>query len=158
MKIIDKIRRFWLFRMANPVVREGEHGGFKWKFRRFWLEIGTLSGNFKGRWTASEHPFGYLVAGEDDDNIEGFCQMVYMVSMLLTTDQKFVNDVNKALDRYEKRMEKAKGDEEDDEEVILAAEKQVQEYAEMPEKERKKVEKQANRRLKDVQKRTNGDI
>lgn len=152
MKILDKIRRFWLFRMANPVVRKGEHGGFKWKFRRFWLEVSTLSGNWSARWMANEHPYGYLVQGEDDENIEGFCQMVYMVSMLLTTDQKFVNDVSKALDRYEKRMEKAKIDEEDDEEVILAAEKQVQEYAEMPEKERKKKERELDRQLKKMAK------
>ena len=115
--------------MRNPVVRKGEKGGFKWVFRRFWLEISTLSGNFKARFTAAEHPYGYLVAGKGDDNIEGFCQMIYTVGMLLTTDQGFVNDVKRSIDKYEKRLLKDNPVVEDEVEETMALEfeKQVDE-------------------------------
>ena len=118
--------------MRNPIIRKGEKGGFKWVFRRFWLEITTLSGNFKARFTAAEHPYGYLLAGKDDVNIEGFCQTVYEVSMLLTTDQGFVNDIQKAIRKYSTRLEKQSKVEEDEieEKIALETERQVQEKVE----------------------------
>lgn len=118
--------------MRNPIIRKGEKGGFKWVFRRFWFEITTLSGNFKARFTAAEHPYGYLLAGKDDVNIEGFCQTVYEVSMLLTTDQGFVNDIQKAIRKYSTRLEKQAKVEEDEieEKIALENEKQVQEKVE----------------------------
>lgn len=126
--------------MRNPIIRKGEKGGFKWVFRRFWLEITTLSGNFKARFIAAEHPYGYLVNGRDDVNIIGFCQTVYEVSMLLTTDQGFVNDVQKALTKYSKRLDKQARVEEDEieEKIALETERQVQEKVEEGRKGRKK--------------------
>ena len=150
--------------MRNPIVRKGEHGGFKWCFRRFWLDIETVSGNFKARFIAAEHPYGYLVAGKDNKNIEGFCQTVYEVGMLLTTDQGFVNDVVKALKKYDSRLQKSVKVEDDETEEKMALEevKKVQELVEKPKKERKKVEKDIDKRfkkaMKDVQKGTNGAV
>lgn len=131
-KIWTKIRLWWWFTMKNPVIRKGENGGFKWKFRRFWLEIETVSGNWKARWIAAENPYGYLLAGKDDANIEGFCQTMYEVGMLLTTDQGFVNDIQKALKKYSARIEKKAKVVEDEieEKVAIEEEKQVQEYVE----------------------------
>jgi hypothetical protein len=129
---MSKLRNWWWFHVRNYKVREGEKGGFKWVFRRFWLEITTLSGNFKARFTAGEHPYGYLVAGNDDDNINGFCETLYMVGMLLTTDQGFVNDIQKAIAKYDKRVQKENPVVEDEVEERIAIEdvKQVQEKAE----------------------------
>ena len=128
--------------MRNPIVREGEHGGFKWRFRRFTLEISTLSGNWKAKWTAAEHPYGYLLAGSGDENIEGFAQTMYEVGMLLTTDQGFVNDIQKALRKYSSRLEKKAAkdivEDETEEKIALDEEKQVQEHIELPRKDRKK--------------------
>ncbi len=142
-----KFQKWWLFTMRNPVVRKGEASGFKWKFRRFWLDIETVSGNFKARFMAGEHPFGYLVAGETDENVHGYCQMLYMVGMLLTTDQKFVDDVTKAVREYEKRIGQAEL-KEDGEEAALAEEKKIQELAEMEPKQRRRVERDINGRFK----------
>lgn len=134
--------------MRNPIVREGEHGGFKWRFRRFTLEISTLSGNWKAKWTAAEHPYGYLLAGSGDENIEGFAQTMYEVGMLLTTDQGFVNDIQKALRKYSSRLEKKAAkdivEDETEEKIALEAEKQVQEAIGMSRKERRDV----NRRFR----------
>ena len=129
--------------MANPIVRKGEAGGFKWKFRRFWLDIETVSGNFKARFTAAEHPYAYLLAGENDKNIHGFCQMIYTVGMLLTTDQGFVNDVARAVDKYDKRLQKAAVVEENETEEQTALEevKQIEEYASKSKGEQRKIDR-----------------
>lgn len=146
---------WWYFHIANPVVRKGESkdGAFKWVFRRFWLEISTLSGNFKVRFTANEHPYAYLLAGKTDGNIIGFCQMVYMLGQTLTRDQGLVNDVQKALQKYEKRLNKqaaaeAKVEDETDEKIALEEVKRVQEHIELPRKERRKVEKEIDKKFK----------
>lgn len=143
-----KFKKWWWFTMRNPIVREGEHGGFKWRFRRFTLEISTLSGNWKARWTAAEHPYGYLLAGSGDENIEGFAQTMYEVGMLLTTDQGFVNDIQKALRKYSSRLEKKAAkdivEDETEEKIALEEEKQVQEAIGMSRKERRDV----NRRFR----------
>ena len=126
--MMKKFTEWWYFHVVNRKVRKGEKGGFKWLFRRFWLEISTLSGNFKARFTAAEHPYGYLIAGEKDDNIEGYCQMLYMVAMLLTADQGFVDDVRKAINKYDKRLQKENPVVEDETEEKIALEDVKQTY------------------------------
>lgn len=135
-QFFQKIRAWWLFKMSNPVVRKGEKGGFKWVFRRFWVEITTVSGNLKARFMAAEHPYGYLVSGRDDKNIEGFCQMIYTVGMLLTTDQGFVDDVRKAIGKYQKRLDKENpiAEDEIEEKLAIENEKKVLELSKVPKK------------------------
>ena len=145
-KIKEAILQWWYFHVKNPVIRKGESkdGAFRWTFRRFDLTIETLSGNFKAKYMADEHPYSYLLAGKTDDNIEGFCQFVYMLSKTLTTDQWLVNDVKKSIDKYEKRLEKSVSkvvEDETEEKIALEQEKQIQEHVELPKKERKKVER-----------------
>lgn len=149
MSLKEKFLKGWYFHLANPVVREGESGGFKWCFRRLDMTIETLSGNFKARWTASEHPFGYLLAGKNDDNIVGFCQMMYYLGSTVTTDQGLVNDIQKAISKYEKRLGKAEL-EQDGEEAAIAEVKAVQDYVDAPKKVQRKMERDANGRFKKV--------
>lgn len=113
------------------------------------MTIETLSGNFKARWTASEHPFGYLLAGKNDDNIVGFCQMMYYLGSTVTTDQGLVNDIQKAISKYEKRLGKAEL-EQDGEEAAIAEVKAVQDYVDAPKKVQRKMERDANGRFKKV--------
>ena len=151
-KIWSKIQMFWFFHFANPVVRKGESkdGAFRWTFRRFWLEIETLSGNFKARFTAGEHPFAALLSDESDKNTPGFAEILYTVGMLLTTEQKFANDIQNAIKRYQDRATKSAKVEEDEieEKIALETEKQIQELVEMPKKERKKMEKKIDKKFK----------
>lgn len=139
--------KFWYFNFANPVVRRGEKGAFKWVFRRFWLEIRTLSGNFEAKFLADEHPYGYLIAGDGDDNIHGFCAIIYELSKIVTTDQALVDDLKKAIDAYEKRLEMIEVADED-EDIAIAEVREIQEVVEMPKKERKKYERDVNGRFK----------
>lgn len=149
-----KIVRWWYFKVNNPIVRSGEHGGFKWCFRRFWLDIETDSGNFKARFMAGEHPYAYLLSGKSDENIEGFCQMVYSVGMLLTSDQGLVDDVRKAFQKYAKRKEKERTLEEEsrgsEDTTAIEEVKVVQEYLEKPKRERRKEDRKTNRNFKRV--------
>ena len=156
----EKIKKWWWFTIANPIVRKGESGAFKWVFRRFWLEISTVSGNFKVRFMAAEHPYGYLAAGKDDSNIIGFCQTVYMVSMLLTTDQGFANDVAKAVGSYEERIEKENPVKEDETEdkIAIEFEKQVQERVEMPRRYRRKADRETDRKFRENLKKAEGQV
>ena len=164
-KFNDKIRKFWYFRIANPVVRKGEEGGFKWKFRRYWLDITTISGNFKARWTADKDPYGYLLAGKGDENIQGFAERIYMIGKLLTTDQRFVADIDRAFKNYEKRLVKAEAQKEKDldldaeteEKIALEEVKQIQEHIELPKKARRNADKETDKRFKQaVKKAENG--
>lgn len=152
MKIKEKILKWFWFTFKNPVVRKGEAGGFNWIFRRFWLEISTKSGNFKARFTADENPFGYLVAGKDDSNVHGFAYVLYTVGKLLTTDQGFVNDIHRAIQKYNQRLNKkaASGvvEDETEEKIALEEMKQIQEVVEMPKKERRKYERDVNGRFR----------
>ena len=152
MSIKEKILRIWWFRFRNPVIRKGEVGGFKWEFRRFWLTVETLSGNFKAKFMADAHPYAYLLASQGDENIHGFCQTVYLLSKTLTTDQGLVDDVSKAFTKYDKRIQKKAASEvvedETEEKIALETEKQIQEHIELPKKERRKVERDINGRFK----------
>lgn len=152
-KFFDKIRMWLYFHIANPVVRKGESkdGAFRWVFRRFDLTIETLSGNFKAKFMADAHPYAYLLEGKTDENVEGFCQFIYMLSKTLTTDQGLVSDVEKAINKYQKRLEKSVSKVEEDEteeKIALETEKQIQEFKELPAKERKKVERRIDGKFK----------
>ena len=149
---MKKILKWWWFTFKNPVVRKGETGGFKWVFRRFWLEIETVSGNFKAKFMADEHPFAYLLASQGDENIHGFCSAIYMLSKTLTTDQGLVDDVSKAIAKYNKRLQKQAASEvkedEIEEKIALETEKQIQEVVDMPKKERRKYDRGVDVRFK----------
>ena len=114
------------------------------------MDISTLSGNFKARFTAGEHPFAALLSDESDKNTPGFAEILYTVGMLLTTEQKFANDIQNAIKRYQDRATKSAKVEEDEieEKIALETEKQIQELVEMPKKERKKMEKKIDKKFK----------
>lgn len=151
-KIWTKIVKWWYFHIANPVVRKGEAGGFRFVFRRFTMDVETLSGNWKARWTADLHPYGALVSREGEDDIHGYCQIIYEISKLLTTDQKFAEDVVRSISKYNDRLEKNASrevvEDEIDEKIALEEMKQVQEVVEMPTKERRKYERGVDARFR----------
>lgn len=142
---------FWVT-FKNPVVRKGEVGGFRFVFRRFDLTIETLSGNFKARFQASEHPYAVLLGCEKDETIHGYCSLIYQLGMLLTTDAGFVSDVQKAIKKYAKRLQKKAASEvvedETEEKIALEQERAIQAHVELPKDERKKVERDINGRFK----------
>lgn len=157
-KFWQKIQRWWYFYLANPVVAKGERGGFKYKFKRFWLDISTKSGNWKMRVMADEHPYAYLLAGVqqgNENNVFGFAEMLYMQVFTLTRDQGLVNDVQKAIKKYQARLVKSNPASPDEEQEAIEEVKSVQEYADATPKERRKMERGINRRFKKAVKAQN---
>ena len=153
MKIWDKFVRLWCLNVMNPVVVSGEKGGFRYVFRRYTLELRTVSGNWRMSVTACEHPWAYLRASVEqgrEDNVFGFAHVLYYLTMTMTTDQRLVDEVQKALVDYDRRLEEKAKVEEDPEEEKAAMEevRGVQEYAEMGARERRKYERGVNRRFK----------
>ena len=148
----NKFLKWFWFTFKNPVVRKGESGAFRFVFRRFWMDIETLSGNFKARFMADENPYGVLVGCEKKETIHGYSTILYQVGKLLTTDAGFVSDVQKAIAKYDKRLQKKAASEvvedETEEKIALEQEKAIQEHVELPKKERKKVERDINGRFR----------
>lgn len=114
------------------------------------MTIETLSGNFKASFTADEHPYGALISDKTDSNIHGFCEILYEVGKLLTSEQKFADDIQNALKRYSNRIEMSIEIKEDETEEMIAleTEKAIQEVVEMPKKERRKYERGVDGRFK----------
>ena len=153
--------RFWCLNVMNPVEASGEKGGFRYVFRRYTLDLRTVSGNWRMRVTACEHPFGYLRASVEqgkEDNVFGFANVLYYLTMTLTTDQRLVDEVHKALVDYETRLEEKEKAEDDPEEEKAAMEevRGVQEYVEMGARERRKYERDVNRRFKRAAEKVKG--
>ena len=105
------------------------------------------------RVTACEHPWAYLRASVEqgrEDNVFGFANVLYYLTMTMTTDQRLVDEVQKALVDYETRLEEKAKVEEDPEEEKAAMEevRGVQDYVEMGARERRKMEREINGRFR----------
>ena len=153
-QILAKIEKWWLFTFGNPVESKFEFGGFKVIFRRFWLDIETVSGNFKVRFLASHHPYGYLFVSAQKgnlNNIHGFCAYIYKLSHTLTTDNKLVEDVNKAMKNYDKRLaaKAATAVSTENDDIDLEVVKQNHEVGKMTKKERNQRRKELKEAMKD---------
>lgn len=153
-QILAKIQKWWLFAFRNKVEYKFEFGGFKVVFRRFWLEIESVSENFKVRFLASQHPYGYLFVSAQKgnlDNIHGFCAYIYKLCHTLTTDSKLVEDVNRAMKNYDKRLaaKAATAVSTENDDIDLEIVKQNHEAGQMTKKERKARKKEIKEALKD---------
>lgn len=161
-KILAKIQKWWLFTFRNPVEYEFEFGGFHVVFKRFWMQIESVSDNFKVRFLASQHPYGYLYISAkqgNTENIQGYCHYLYKLAYCLTSDNKLVGDINKALTNYDKRIAAkaatAVSTKEDD--LDLETVKQNHETSTMSKKQRNQRKKQIKDALKDEQERNSTD-
>lgn len=153
-QILARIEKWWLLTFRNPIEYKFEFGGFKVVFRRFWMEIESVSENFKVRFLASQHPYGYLFVSAQKgnlDNIHGFCAYIYKLSHTLTTDNKLVEDVNKAMKNYDKRLaaKAATVVSTENDDIDLEVVKQDHEVGKMTKKERKQRKQEIKEALKD---------
>lgn len=153
-QILAKIEKWWLLTFRNLIEYKFEFGGFKVVFRRFWMEIESVSENFKVRFLASQHPYGYLFVSAQKgklDNIHGFCAYIYKLSHTLTTDNKLVEDVNKAMKNYDKRLaaKAATVVSTENDGIDLEVVKQDYEVGKMTKKERKQRKQKIKEALKD---------
>jgi hypothetical protein len=123
-----------------------------------YLEINTRSNIFSMRFDARTYPYGYLFASAQqgkEDNIHGFCAMMFQIAMSALEDTQLARDLSKSILAYNKRMEKsaknnAKGENSEDN---TADEQLIEEsikYAKMDGKQRKKAKEQFRADVKEV--------
>ena len=153
-KLWGVIAGWFLFTFRNPVLSKSENGAFKVVFRRYWMEIRSLSDNFRLRVMICEHPYGYLLYGlkqGNEKNLHAYCEYVYAVVMTLTTDQKFANEVQRSLGRcYERRAnaELKKTVKERDDDTAIAEVMQQVEADKMSRRERRRLTRQLKKEIR----------
>lgn len=75
--------------------------------RKCYAQITTVSDNFSLKVTG--YPYGYLMesaAQGNEENIHGFCAMMYLVADGVYRDAGFAKDLMKSISKYQKRLEK----------------------------------------------------
>ena len=84
--------------------------------------------------------------------------MIYYLSKTITTDQGLVNDIQKAFNKFEKRLGMEKAAPDDSEEAAIAEVKAIQEYVDATPKEKKQRERDSNGRFKKALKNAAKDV
>lgn len=119
-----KFLRWWLFNFRNKTVWKGEIGGFRYRFRKYWLDIrSTASNHWDLRIGIANHAYGFLLAvisemqnttdADERKRLENhftfFTTNLYYTSAYLFADVKFAKGLSKELDwAYSRMMKKAK--------------------------------------------------
>lgn len=107
-----RMRLMWAnFNIALRNRKESEEviNGFRFTFRRFSMEIRSLSDNFRLRVLCTEHSWGYLRESMKQgrkDNLEGYAIIMYSMAVNLTKDQKLVADVTRDIKGFAARLER----------------------------------------------------
>lgn len=125
-----------------------------------YMEIRTVSDNWRMRIDARHEVYGYLMAAVEqgkESQVHGYCVTLYMTATAMTQDQGFVNDIQKAITKFMKRMEKQSESEAKavKEEQIAADEALMQEAIE---RGSLKGDKKAERRASEESKKMIKDV
>lgn len=101
-------------RKKQTPIQHVECGGFivNWYFKESsivdsYMEIRTESDNWRMRLDARHVMYGYLLAAVQQGNesqIHGYCVQLYIMATAL--DQGLINDVQKSISKFMKRMDK----------------------------------------------------
>lgn len=101
-------------RKKQTPIEHVEVGGFvvNWYFKEdsivdSYMEIRTVSDNWRMRLDARHEIYGYLMAAVKQDKkeqVHGYCVQLYILAT--TLDQGLINDTQKAIAKYMKRMDK----------------------------------------------------
>lgn len=124
-----------------------------------YMEIRSELGSWSIKIDARYELYGYLLAAAKQgmkEQIHGYCATIYMVSTQMTQDQGFVNDIQKSISKYIKRIEKKAETEAKKvtETQIIADEVLMQEAIERGKtKGNKKAEKKASKASKQEMKK-----
>lgn len=91
-----------------------EFGGFVFNFyfkeknvKKTYLDILTVSDIWSMRIAGGTYTYGYLLAAVEQgmtEQLHGFAAVQYITAMQTTQDQGLVNDITKAIKKWERRM------------------------------------------------------
>ena len=152
------VQKCFLLTFCDTKIKSVQSPAFKVTFRKFTTEIKSVSGNFVLKTTGMVYPNAFLynaLAQGDEGLLHWYCNRMYDITTLLLTDQGLADDVQKALNKYNKRLQvvaEQKVKEVTEEEDVIAAE-QVKaniEYANMTKKQRKEYKKALREELRNM--------
>ena len=157
-KLFQKLGNWFLITFRDTKIAQVEFEAFVVIFRRFTMEIKTKSSNFTLRTISMMHPNAQLyhcLSAGDKETVNWFCTRIYTLVTLLTTDVGFANDIEKAMQKYSKRLYK-KADsnaksvsEEEDKAEQEAIQVDIQ-YAKMSKKERKQYQEALREEIRNI--------
>lgn len=161
--------RWWLFNFRNKTIWKGEIGGFRYRFRKYWLDIrSTASNHWNLRIGIANHAYGFLLAiinemqnapdADERKRLENhftfFASNLYYTSAFIFADTKFAKGLNKELDwAYNRMMKQAKEEaskvtkeQEDAEQVFM---EDAVKRGSMNRQQRRKAEREARKAMKE---------
>lgn len=164
-----KLLRWWLFNFRNNTVWRGEIGGFRYRMRKYWLDIRSIAPNhWNLRIGIANHAYGFLLAVINEmqkttDEAERkrleyhftyFATNLYYTSAYLLQDVKFAKGLNKELEwAYNRLIKKAKEEsgkvtkeQEDSEQVFM---EDAVNRGNMNRQQRRKAEREARKSMKE---------
>lgn len=152
------VQKWFLLTFCDTKIKSVQFPAFKVTFRKFTTEIKSVSGNFALKTVGMVYPNAFLynaLTQGDEGLVQWYCNRMYELASLLLTDQGLADDVQKALTKYDKRLQvvaERKAKEVTEEADAIAAE-QVKaniEYANMPKKQRKEYKKALREELRNM--------
>ena len=157
-RFFDKLQRWFLLTFCDTKIKTVQCSAFKVTFRKFTMEIKSVSGNFTLKTMGMVYPNAFLydaLTKGDADLVQWYCNRMYELTTLLLTDQGLFDDVQKALNKYDKRLQviaeqKAKQVTEEEERIVAEQVKANIEYANMTKKQRKEYKKALREELRNM--------
>lgn len=154
-KVFRRFSKWFLLKFRNHVIKKVDFEAFSIVFRRFTMEIKTVSGNFKMVTLGMLHPNASLYNHIENGVTsipQWYCETMYIIATMLTTDSGFAQDINKAISKYSKRLDKqaesqAKNITEQDEQLSQAVVISNIESLKMTKKQRKEYKKDLRNEL-----------
>lgn len=157
-RFFDKLQKWFLLTFRDTKIKSVQFPAFKVTFRKFTIEIKSVSGNFTLKTVGMVYPNAFLYnafAQGDEGLVQWYCNRMYELTTLLLTDQGLADDVQKALTKYDKRLQvvaerKAKEVTEEAESIAAEQVKANIEYANMTKKQRKEYKKALREELRNM--------
>jgi hypothetical protein len=125
-----------------------------------YLEITTTTEVFEMRLDGRCYAYGYLLASArqgKDDNILGYCRLMWIMANSIYQDEKLFKDIVKAINAYDKRLEKeaqkrANAVTDEQEQAAEALMTESIRYADMSKKERKAAKEEMQQAVQELTK------
>ena len=162
-RFFRELEKWFLLTFCDTKIQSVQFPAFKVTFRKFTTEIKSVSSNFTLKTVGMVYPNAFLydaLVKGDEGLVQWYCNRMYELTSLLLTDQGLADDVQKALTKYDKRLQvvaERKAKEVTEEEDAIAAE-QVKaniEYANMTKKQRKQYKKALRDELRNMSNENN---
>lgn len=168
-----RLMRWWLLTFRNKTLWKGEIGGFRYRMRRYWLDIRSAAPqHWNLRLGIANNAYGLLLGSiyalqkyESDGNeekvndekkfISDFSMVLYQTSAYLPSDMKFAKGLKRELDwAYNRLIRKAKEEankvtkeQEDAEQAFMES---VVQRGNMTRQQRRKAESEERKAMRKV--------